>query len=128
MKDLWIGDVVYGVSPVMAALEAGRRTIHTLYVQEGVEASKRKDKGAVSSAMERAKELGASVRTASKHDLNMLSENRPHQGMVLDASELEFEGMDVMPEAEVVWGEDARGKGVMPPVWLCLDEVVDPVR
>jgi len=130
IKDLWQADVVFGVSPVLAALEAGRRTIHTLYVQEGVDESKRKDKGAVASAMERAKQLGAIVKTASKHDLNMVSENRPHQGLILDSTALDFEQLDAMPAAKDVWDSEEIDENEetrkQPPVWLCLDEVVDP--
>jgi 21S rRNA (GM2251-2'-O)-methyltransferase len=123
---LWQADVVFGVSPVLAALEAGRRTIHTLYVQEGVDESKRKDKGAVASAMEKAKQLGAVVKTASKHDLNMVSDNRPHQGLILDATALDFEHLDAMPAATDVWDSSDESESKQPPVWLCLDEVVDP--
>jgi 21S rRNA (GM2251-2'-O)-methyltransferase len=112
----------------LAALEAGRRTIHTLYVQEGVDESKRKDKGAVSTAMEKAKQLGAIVKTASKHDLNMVSDNRPHQGLILDATALDFEHLDAMPAAKDVWDSEEQSQDgtKQPPVWLCLDEVVDP--
>ena len=124
----WVGDVVFGVSPVLAALEAGRRTIYTLYIQEGADASKRKDKNALATATAKAKEVGATVRTATKHDLNMVCDNRPHQGMVLDASELDFEVLEAMPDVEVVWDKEAQTAGVPPPIWLCLDEVVDPVR
>jgi 21S rRNA (GM2251-2'-O)-methyltransferase len=127
---LWQADVVFGVSPVLAALEAGRRTVHTLYVQEGVDESKRKDKGAVTTAMEKAKEMGAVVKTASKHDLNMVSDNRPHQGLILDATALDFEQLDAMPAAKDVWDNEEVDKDQetkkQPPVWLCLDEVVDP--
>ncbi len=42
MREQWIGDMLYGVSPVLAALKAGRRTVHTLYLQEGMDIAKRK--------------------------------------------------------------------------------------
>ena len=42
LASMWIGDVVYGVSPVLAALQAGRREVHTLYIQEGLDLAKRK--------------------------------------------------------------------------------------
>lgn len=125
LKDRLIGDVVYGVSPVLAALQAGRRKVHALYVQESADASKRKDKSALLAASTLAKDLGATVYSTSKHEMNMVSDNKPHQGLVLDASELDFETMETMPRVEDVWEE---GSGVAPPVWLCLDEVMDPVR
>lgn len=126
LKDSWIGDVVYGVSPVLAAMEAGRRTIHALYLQQGAEASRhRKDKTAVVEAMQRAEEMGIQVINASKHDLNMVCDNRPHQGMVLDASFIDFEPLESMPWTQELWGGDIDERA-QPPVWLCLDEVVDP--
>lgn len=132
LRDSWNGDVVYGISPVLAALESGRRTVHALYVQEGLDDTKRKDKGVLSTAIAKARELGAEIVYKSKHDLNMVCDNRPHQGLVLDASPLDFENLDAVPWAKDVWGEgistghgDARPQS--PPIWLCLDEVMDPV-
>jgi hypothetical protein len=95
------------------------------------------------------------VRRASKHDLNMLADNRPHQGLLLDCSPLDWIPLDRLPDApgaapaaagagEAEEGEEAGradaeggaagggeaaaagGRG-RHPVWLALDEVVDPV-
>ncbi|PRW32608.1 rRNA methyltransferase mitochondrial [Chlorella sorokiniana] len=121
LRQFWIGDVLYGVSPVLAALQAGRREVHTLYLQDGMDLSKRKDKGAIQAAKKRAEELGAKVEYASKHDLNMVADNRPHQGVVLDCSPLEFEPLPSLPDAP----EGPAPSGRLP-VWLCLDEVMDP--
>lgn len=46
------------------------------------------------------------------------------QGVVLDCSALEFETMAVLPDAPTA--ADAAAGGRLP-VWLCLDEVMDPV-
>ena len=35
LRDEWEGDAVYGISPVLAALSAGRRQAFALYIQEG---------------------------------------------------------------------------------------------
>ncbi|KAI7838907.1 hypothetical protein COHA_007313, partial [Chlorella ohadii] len=121
LRQFWVGDVLYGVSPVLAALQAGRREVHTLYLQDGMDLSKRKDKGAIQAAKKRAEELGARVEYASKHDLNMVADNRPHQGVVLDCSPLEFEPLPSLPDAP-----EGPAAGGRLPVWLCLDEVMDP--
>ncbi|KAI3423936.1 hypothetical protein D9Q98_009770 [Chlorella vulgaris] len=127
LRQFWVGDVLYGVSPVLAALQAGRRKVHTLYLQDGMDLSKRKDAGAVRAAKQCAEDLGAAVRYASKHDLNMVADNRPHQGVVLDCSALEFESMNTMPEVPAgSGGTEQDGSGGRHPVWLCLDEVMDP--
>ena len=38
-----------------------------------------------------ARALGVDVREAPKHDLNLLADNKPHQGFVLTASKVDFE-------------------------------------
>jgi hypothetical protein len=45
------------------------------------------------------------------------------QGLVLDCSAMEFEPLDDFPEPL----SGGLGAGGVPPLWLCLDEVMDPV-
>ncbi|KAK9705908.1 hypothetical protein RND81_07G091200 [Saponaria officinalis] len=117
-----VGEALYGVGPVLAALSAGRREFYTLYVQEGLELSKnnkkRKDKKGFEKVLKIADKIGLSLREVSKHDLNMVSDNRPHQGLVLDTSPLE---MVNIKELETISSE--HDKGVL---WVALDEVTDP--
>lgn len=115
------GEGVYGVGPVLAALSAGRREFYTLYIQEGLDLStnnkKKKDKKGFEKVLRIAEKLGLSKKEISKHDLNMISDNRPHQGLVLDASPLEMvsiKELDPVPVEE---------NGLL---WLALDEVTDP--
>ncbi|GAB4813062.1 hypothetical protein N2152v2_000108 [Parachlorella kessleri] len=122
IRDQWVGDYIYGVSPVLAALRAGRREITALYVQEGLQNSQRKDKAAVQAARALAQEAGARVVEASKHDLNLVTDSRPHQGLVLDCGPLDFEALNSFPDPPLT-GRDASGAV---PLWLCLDEVMDP--
>ena len=118
LKSKWVGgDALYGVSPVLTALEVQRRLVHALYVQQGMDFNKRKDKAAIISIKKKAQEMNIDIVEASKHDLNMVTDNRPHQGFVLDCSPLEFTALDAMPEAR-----SPRD------VWLCLDEVTDPMN
>ncbi|XP_074568314.1 uncharacterized protein LOC141824879 [Curcuma longa] len=117
-----VGQSVYGVGPVLAALMAERREFYALYVQEGLDLSgnnkKKKDKKAVERILKIAEKVGLKVVEASKHDLNMVVDNRPHQGLILDASPLEMVNIreldPVMPEVGTH------------PLWLALDEVTDP--
>ncbi|OMO58299.1 tRNA/rRNA methyltransferase, SpoU [Corchorus olitorius] len=115
------GEGVYGVGPVLAALSAGRREFYTLYVQEGLDLSgnnkKKKDKKGFEKVLRIAEKMELSIREISKHDLNMVVDNRPHQGLVLDASPLE---MVKIKELDPVSDED---KGCL---WVALDEVTDP--
>ncbi|KAL4319756.1 hypothetical protein GQ457_18G001120 [Hibiscus cannabinus] len=116
-----VGEGVYGVGPVLAALSAGRREFYALYVQEGLDLSsnnrKKKDKKGFEKVFKMAEKLGLNVKEVSKHDLNMIVDNRPHQGLVLDASPLE---MVKIKELDPSSGEE---KGSL---WVALDEVTDP--
>ncbi|KDP33794.1 hypothetical protein JCGZ_07365 [Jatropha curcas] len=117
-----VGEGVYGVGPVLAALSAGRREFYVLYVQEGLDLSsnnkKKKDKKGFEKVLKMAQKIGLSIKEVSKHDLNMVADNRPHQGLVLDASPLE---MVKIKELDPVSPEDDKGS-----VWIALDEVTDP--
>ncbi|CAL9085970.1 unnamed protein product [Musa acuminata var. zebrina] len=117
-----VGQGVYGVGPVLAALMAERREFYVLYVQEGLDLSgnskKKKDKKAVEKILQIAEKIGLKVTEASKHDLNMVVDNRPHQGLVLDASPLE---MVNIRELDPVMKDDQSA-----PLWVALDEVTDP--
>ncbi|XP_052161863.1 uncharacterized protein LOC127778898 [Oryza glaberrima] len=117
-----VGQGVYGVGPVLAALMAERREFYALYIQEGMDLSvsnkKKKDKKGIEKVLQLAERIGLKVIEASKHDLNMVVDNRPHQGLVLDASPLE---MVNTKELEPVRVDDGKA-----PVWIALDEVMDP--
>lgn len=117
-----VGEGVYGVGPVLAALSAGRREYYGLYIQEGLDLSgnnrKKKDKKGFERILRMAEKVGLGKKEVSKHDLNMITDNRPHQGLVLDASPLEM--VDIK-ELEPVSIEEESS-----PLWVALDEVTDP--
>jgi 21S rRNA (GM2251-2'-O)-methyltransferase len=106
-------DFVYGVSPVLAALRAQRREINCLYVQDF--RNERSDKASHQQIQQCAKEADLEVITVSKHELNLMTRNKNHQGFVLDAMRMEYQHLDELPEVE---GRKA--------VWLALDQIVDP--
>lgn len=87
------GDHLYGINSVRLALLAGRRNISELLVQDGMNIANKKDARAASEILDLASELGVPMREFSKHDLNMITENKPHQGFVLRAKPLEFTKM-----------------------------------
>ena len=71
-------------------MQANRRQISELLVQSSMDLSNKKDSKAAAEILEIAQKKGIQVRELSKHDLNMLTENRPHQGFVLRAKPLTF--------------------------------------
>lgn len=117
-----VGQGVYGVGPVLAALSAGRREFYALYVQEGLDLSnnnrKKKDKKSFERVLRMAENFGLNIKELRKHDLNMAADNRPHQGLLLDASPLE---MVKIKELDPVSVEEDKGS-----LWVALDEVTDP--
>lgn len=86
---------------------------------------KRKDAAALHTIRSTASELNLEITYLSKHVLNSLADNRPHQGVLLDCGELPYSAMDVLPSASEL--EQHASADVAPPVWLVVDEVSDPV-
>ncbi|XP_068642488.1 uncharacterized protein [Aristolochia californica] len=117
-----IGEGIYGVGPVLAALTAGRREFYALYAQEGLDVSgnnrRKKDKRGIEKVLKIADKIGLTIKDISKHDLNMIVDNRPHQGLILDSSPLEMVSIrELDPVSE---------KEEKTPLWVALDEVTDP--
>lgn len=117
-----VGEGLYGVGPVLAALSAKTREFYALYVQEGLSLSsnnrKKKDKKGYEKVLKMAENMGISIKETSKHDLNMVVGNRPHQGLVLDASPLE---MVKIKELDPISADEDQAS-----LWVALDEVTDP--
>ena len=122
-------DDIYGLAPVLNALVARRRPTFTeLKVQdrsksESRSSAKRSDANSASNKLAKiynlANEMNIPVLTMDKHDMNMLSSNRPHQGVILTAGQLPLKHVDELPPYS---NSDPKGSNV----WLALDEVVDP--
>lgn len=108
------GDHIYGVLPVRLALSGGRRIITELLIQEGMDIENKKDQTSVVEILDLAKSNQIPIREFSKHDLNMLTDSRPHQGFVLRAAPLQFQKITSLPPSE-----DFK-------CVLALDEVWDP--
>lgn len=94
------GDHLYGITSVRLALSSGRRQIKELIVQSGMDLANKKDAKAAQQILDLAAEKGVEIREFSKHDLNMLSDNRPHQGFVLRAQPLEFTSVNTLEPSE----------------------------
>lgn len=80
---------------------------------------KRKDAGSINRIKAAAARAGVPIIPATKHALNDLAGQRPHQGLVLDCEELKWEEF-TLPPVDLAAGPA--------PVWLVMDEVFDPVR
>ncbi|KAL9556930.1 hypothetical protein MBANPS3_001641 [Mucor bainieri] len=83
-------DHVYGISSVLSALKAKKRqTLDTLYIQETDEAkttTQKKDGSLMAEILSIAKADNIYAVAVDKGRLNNLTDNKPHQGVVLKAS------------------------------------------
>lgn len=108
------GDHLYGVSPVHTAISSGRRNVTELIMQAGMDLADKKDEKLALQIVQIARDKGIPIREFSKHDLNMMADNRPHQGFILRAEPLDFVKVEEL-------GPASEFKCV-----LALDEVWDP--
>lgn len=114
-------EALFGKSPVQAALEtASRETAGKIFVQEGTELLE--TDSALQSAISGA---GLTVVRLPKQQMNNLTDNRPHQGLVLPVGPFQAglakEGEE--PQAAPLALPLKTG-----PIDLALDEIMDPMN
>ncbi|KAL1918870.1 uncharacterized protein VTP21DRAFT_2892 [Calcarisporiella thermophila] len=125
-------DYLYGHTVAIPALEQGRRAIHELLLFEG-KAHLKKEKNIIEKIVNLAKEKGIPIIKTDKGELNNLTNNRPHQGVVLKASPLKSTPIQFLGKIErtnyITHGVEEH-EFTMPevgqPLWLALDEIQDP--
>ncbi|KNC98115.1 uncharacterized protein SPPG_06524 [Spizellomyces punctatus DAOM BR117] len=142
---------LYGASCVIPALEIGRRKLRKLYVKEGgeldgIRSSKRGDRSNkwVELALQLAQRREVTVSRVPASRLDALSDGRPHQGLVLAAAPLECVQLRHLGCWQNEGDSDSRYSAVITkresltipfssregrrrhPIWLALDQIVDP--
>ncbi|EFJ51595.1 hypothetical protein VOLCADRAFT_103485 [Volvox carteri f. nagariensis] len=122
LRDTLQGEALYGVFPVLAALRAKRRKVHRAFILSSMDLSKRKDAGLVRQVEALCSEAGVEVVRTGRHELNLMSYDRPHQLAEMD----EFPPADEVIAAAAGAVHGGAAGTAAPPVWLALDEVVDP--
>lgn len=95
------GDHVFGVSPVRLALLSKRRKFTELLMQTGTDSNNKKDQKSFTEILNLCQKMEIPIREFTKHDLNMLTDSRPHQGFVLRASPRTFVPIDSLAPSEV---------------------------
>ncbi|KAF9347534.1 hypothetical protein BGX26_000987 [Mortierella sp. AD094] len=113
-----------------------RRDITYEYLTEPGQVKHRLKDDPVADCIKAAKSADVKVIKISKHELNAMSNQRPHQGVVLEASKLTetfvtaLGPVSVDNQYEMICkAGDTRpfkSRDNEPPVWIALDEVVDP--
>ena len=124
LREMALGEVIFGQNPVKEALLQNKRDeFYRLWIQEGEGGSSSSDEKIIA----RAKELGCTISYTSKHDLNMLTDSRPHQGVALDCAPLEMEEIEGLEEFMKNNSKtNSQHRLHHHPLWLALDEIVDP--
>ncbi|KAG0240315.1 hypothetical protein BGX31_002067 [Mortierella sp. GBA43] len=117
-------------------MQNGFRTPYTLYYANTIVQKRKKIRyDPVAECIGIAEKAGIRVVKVSKHDLNDMSQQRPHQGVVLEASKLEELYIKALSPLSPDNTYTLMVKGMErtfscrpnePPVWIALDEVVDP--
>ena len=108
------GDQLYGILSVELAILNGKREIKELLVQEANNMPNKKDKLRAAELLKLADRKGIKIREFCKHDLNMLVNNKEHEGFVLRVSPLHLRKIDALEKSETFQ------------CVLALDEISDP--
>ncbi|KAF9925632.1 hypothetical protein FBU30_004617 [Linnemannia zychae] len=132
-------DFLYSPNVVFPALRNGLREAYNLYYSHTLTQNRKRTKvDPVADCINMAKQLGIPVKKKEKHDLNEMAGQRPHQGVILEASQLKKQIVDglgpisannnyqLFTKAKEGMAKNFASKENQPPVWLALDEVVDP--
>lgn len=130
-------DYLFGTNAVLAALKASNRSRYgKLYIHNP------KDLPKVNEILKIAKQKGVNIKETSKQDLNQLTDNAVHNGIVLETRPLEIMGIDYMIREDedksfsVKTGNHLVGEeivefvsdsfGERQPFGIYLDEISDP--
>lgn len=102
--------MLYGITPVQAALRAGKRSLRRLLVKEGRPSPRLRE------AIDLARGRGLPVEARTVHEIGRLARTRQHQGVLLECDELPPLGLE----------EFLGGLPEGPASILALDQVEDP--
>lgn len=112
------GEALFGLHSIYPAMTGAHRTIHELLVQETKATTNASQSTELfDQILKLAAEKSIPIRHETKQRMNQLVDNKPHQGLILDVSEIDL----------------TQTKGFRPsefntpaPVLLALDEIHDP--
>ncbi|EPY53518.1 ribose methyltransferase [Schizosaccharomyces cryophilus OY26] len=124
-----VHEYIYGDHPVRNALHAGKRSFECLLAQSSKQLNEYQN-------LMNALKLNIPCRLAGKHDLNEMTNSRPHNGIVLKASALEppvitdindvTQGRVQGSSAERVISSSEKTSQPCPPLYVYCDGVSDP--
>ncbi|ELU02573.1 hypothetical protein CAPTEDRAFT_169258 [Capitella teleta] len=104
------GEVLFGLYPVLLAIQEGRRYLNRVFVKKGAG-----QETLMKAILKAATVKGVEVHECEAAELDFLSKNRQHQGVCLDAIALNFFLHSVDSSEE-------------PRLWVILDRIQDPMN
>ncbi|KAK9728629.1 hypothetical protein K7432_000905 [Basidiobolus ranarum] len=125
-------DLLYGYSVVLPALESKRRVPYRLFYRGETETTKKEDSDKLDTILGLAEELQLPIQKMDRRELNEFTGNRPHQGVILKTDRLEPITINRLSKVddETYYAVSGSGeyhfKSEQSPIWLALDQVVDP--
>ncbi|KAJ1909338.1 hypothetical protein IWQ60_011228 [Tieghemiomyces parasiticus] len=125
-------DNLYGISAVQAALTAKKRHCFRLIKQNSNDLAD-DPTNRTGSIFRLAEQHGVPVLHMPKWEMNVITQNRPHQGTILEAEPLTVPRIERLSEwkdgkYEAIGPKKQRTTVLAekPPVWLLLDQIMDP--
>ncbi|ORX47771.1 hypothetical protein DM01DRAFT_266444 [Hesseltinella vesiculosa] len=131
-------DSLYGIASVANALHTQKRRALELKVQKGLQHSNQSNKKtSVAAILDQCTKRKVPIHYTDKGELNNLTDNRPHQGIVMKATPIATMGLRcLMPLADNTYQLDPSDSKCDPvelrspsnrlPLWIALDQVQDP--
>ncbi|XP_014681244.1 PREDICTED: rRNA methyltransferase 1, mitochondrial-like [Priapulus caudatus] len=110
------GEILFGISPILLALQQKRRKIFQLYVKKNILTTNEK----VRNIAQTAENMCVQVSEVGRTDLDELSCFRLHQGVCMDVGMLAYHPLHVRPPH---YNPDGS-----PVLWLLLNQVQDPMN
>lgn len=104
-------DLVFGRRPVWEVLEAGKRSLHKLWVAEGIGG------GIITDVLRVAKDRGVPVEWCARQRLDQMTQSQNHQGLVAQVSAIQY------LELEEFIASLAKTESTLV---VALDEIQDP--
>ncbi|CAG8518066.1 9389_t:CDS:2 [Paraglomus occultum] len=127
-------DLLYGLNVVLPAIEQFRRTMYALYYKDSM-LSRKRDDPATDRIFSLAEKHSIPTIRKSPYELSKLTEDRPHQGFVLEASRIKPIRITTLDKPGKTGyrilspGNNSIGMRLSNrrfPLWIALDQIVDP--
>ena len=124
-------EYLFGLSPCYAALRAGRRTVHKIFINERLKDEEPLQPN-LKGIIQHCQEKDLNLKYSSRKVLDRLVGNRPHQNVVMLVKQLTFLRYDDSKmnnfDNDSKNNNDRIDASERFPLWLALDQIHDPMN